>query len=412
MKPRPLLPAWLGALGALLVAVHLLGGYLTRDWGASAALLTANLFALALVPYYRSLWPGPGFWFYPAGYVLLFLFMVPVSREPLLFAIFAFLYAGLARRPVAIGYLFLLVFSTMVVTPYWAQTFVTLSIGLALLLMANRRTRNSFLLLCLGIGFLALGAVLLPLFYMSFQSPLQTLLITLRQATFARALLNSFLTATIATLVVLLFGVPLGYALVRLEFRGKSTLDALVDLPILIPQSIAGVALLALLGPKTPVGQFFAQHFHFNVAASYGGIVTCQVFVSCPFLIRSAMNAFEQMGPRLENVSRTLGASPLSTFFRVSLPLARGAIFAGSILTWARAISEAGSIMIVAYHPMTISVLTYDTFVQYGLSETQPVATLLLLVCLWAFIVLRWLRAHPLRLFGVPFFGQRKAASA
>jgi len=398
---------WLAALGGALCVAHLVIGYATGDWGSALSLLTVNLFALAMAPYYRALWPGRAFWFYPAGYAVLFVFMVPISGEPLLFAVFAALYAAFYRHPVAIGYLFILVFSTMVVTPYWFQSSVLLSVGLLLLLLANRRARNPFLLVCLGVGLFLLGAVMLPLFYMTFQSPVQTLLVTLKQSRFAQALFNSFFTATVTTLLVLLFGVPLGYALVRLEFRGKAALDALIDLPILVPQSVAGIALLVLVGPKTPLGEFMYQHFHVKVAASYAGIVLCQVFVSCPFLIRSAMSAFEQMGPRLEYVSRTLGASPLSTFFRVSLPLAGGAIFAGSILTWARAISEAGSIMILAYHPFTISVLTYDTFVQYGLSETQPVAVLLLLVCLWAFIVLRWLRAHPIR-----FFGQRSAARA
>jgi molybdate/tungstate transport system permease protein len=399
--------AWLIGIGVALCLAHLVAAFITRDWGTTVSLLTASLFALALAPAYRARWPGRAFWIYPAGYALLFLFMVIVSREPLLFVVFGALYAALYRHPIAIGYLLILIFSAMVITPYWFQSAVLLSLAFTLLLLANRRTRNVFVLACFGAGLLLLGALLLPLFYMTFQTPVQTLLVTLRQSTFVQALLNSFLTATATTVLILLLGVPLAYALVRLEFRGKEALDALVDLPILIPQSVVGIALLALLGPKTPLGEFVYDHFHVKIAASYIGIIACQVFVSSPFLIRSAMNAFEQMGPRLEYVSRTLGATPLSTFFRVSLPLAANAIFAGSILTWARAISEAGSIMILAYHPFTISVLTYDTFVQYGLSETQPVATLLLLVCLWAFIVLRWSRAHPPH-----FFGRRRVQPA
>jgi molybdate/tungstate transport system permease protein len=333
---------WLAAAGAALCVAHVVAGLVTGDWGTALSLLTVNLFALVMAPYYRVQWPGRAFWFYPAGYAVLFVFTVVISREPLLFAVFAALYAAVYRHPVAIGYLFILVFSTMVVTPYWFQASVLLSLGLTLLLLANRRTRNAFILFCFGVGLLLLGAVLLPLFYMSFQGQVQTLLVTLQQSRFAQALFNSFLTATITTLLLLVFGVPLAYALARLEFRGKSVIDALVDLPILIPQSVTGIALLALLGPKTPLGEFVYQHFHLKIAASYAGIIACQVFVSCPFLIRSAMSAFEQMGPRLEYVSRTLGASPVSTFFRVSLPLAGSAIFAGSILTWARAISEAG----------------------------------------------------------------------
>jgi len=159
---------------------------------------------------------------------------------------------------------------------------------------------------------------------------------------------------------------------------------------------LAGIALLVLLGAKTPVGQFLKEHGGIEVSGSLVGIVACQVFVSSPFLVRSAINAFHDMGPAVENVSRTLGASPASTFLRVSLPLAAGAIFNGAILTWARAISEAGSLMVLAYHPFTVSVYTYDVFVQYGISEARPAAVLLVIVCLWGFLVLRWLRGTRL----------------
>ncbi|MBC7288596.1 MAG: ABC transporter permease subunit, partial [Armatimonadetes bacterium] len=112
------------------------------------------------------------------------------------------------------------------------------------------------------------------------------------------------------------------------------------------------------------------------------------------FLIRGAMTSFMQMDARLENVSRTLGASPISTFFRVSLPLAAPGIFSGFILTWARAVSETGSIMVIAYRPLTVGTLTFDVFTQYGLEEATPVAVLLVLTCLWAFIVLRWMKSY------------------
>lgn len=381
------------------MAGHVLAGYLTGDWGMMASLLTVAIFGLALAPRYWAERPGKAFWWYPAGYAALFVFLVLLSGEPLVFVLFAMLYVALYRYPIALAYLGIVIFATMVVTPYWFQTAVLCSAGLTLLLLVARRAKNSFLVGSLAVGLILLGAVLLPLFYMGLQSPLQTLLVTMKESLFSQALVNSLATATLSTLLVLLLGVPLGYALARSDFRGKETLDALIDLPILVPQSVAGIALLALMGPKAPLGAFMEGQFGFKIAASYAGIIACQVFVSSPFLIRSAMSAFEQMGPRLEYVSRTLGAPPSSTFFRVSLPLAANAIFAGSILTWARAMSEVGSVMIVAYHPMTVSVMAYDRFVQYGLLETQPVATLLLLSCLWVFIVLRWMRAHPPRFF-------------
>jgi molybdate/tungstate transport system permease protein len=187
--------------------------------------------------------------------------------------------------------------------------------------------------------------------------------------------------------------VPLAYGMARLQFRGRDIINSLIDLPILIPQSVAGIAILVLLGPKAPAGQFLQQYLGVEVSGSYLGIIACQIFVSCPFLIRSAMNAFEEMGPQLESVSRSLGASPLATFWRVALPLASGAVFNGAILTWARAISETGALMVMAYRPMTVPVYSYDVFTQYGLDEARPAAIVLLIVCLWAFIVLRWMRS-------------------
>ena len=117
--------------------------------------------------------------------------------------------------------------------------------------------------------------------------------------------------------------------------------------------------------------------------------------MSFPFLVRAAMNAFEQIPVEMENVSRVLGASPGSTFFRVSLPLALGAIFDGAILSWARAVSEFGSIMIIAPYPRVLSVYTWELFASFGLRETQPFSILFLIFCVWLFVLLRWTRYRP-----------------
>jgi molybdate/tungstate transport system permease protein len=279
---------------------------------------------------------------------------------------------------------------------YWFQTLVLGGTLYVVVLQVYRQRQHRLAVVYFALGFALLVAVLLPILYLAMQSSPQTLLVTARQAGFVSALGNSFLTATASTLIVLLFGVPFAYAMARLDFRGKEIVNSLIDLPILIPQSVVGIALLVLLGPKAPLGQLAKDYLNLSFAGSYAGIIACQVFVSCPFLIRGAMSAFEEVGASLENASRTLGAGPLATFFRISLPLASGAIFNGCILTWARAISETGSLMVVAYRPTTIAIHTFDTFSQYGLEEARPASILLLIVCLWAFIVLRWVRTGPL----------------
>jgi len=381
-----------------LASLHAIFLLLPLDPGVNAILFLANLVALVGGAIHARSLPKRGLYAYVSGYVALEAIVAGVCGEPLLFFLIGLLYVGLFSRPKLLGFLGAFTFSVLFVSPYWFQTTLLLSLLYAVGVHVYERRENRFLFASFVVGFLLLFSIVFPLLYLMLQSQPQTLLVRLKESPFLEALLNSFGTATATTLIVLLFGVPLAYAMVRLEFRGKEVIDSLIDLPILIPQSVAGIALLVLLGPKTPVGEFLEERFGISIAGSHLGIIACQLFVSSPFLVRSAMNGFERVSVQIENVSRTLGASPLSTFFRVSLPLASRAIFYGAILTWARAISEAGSLMVLAYHPFTISIYTFDVFVQYGLQEAQPIAVLLVIICLWSFIVLRWLKRTPLGL--------------
>jgi molybdate/tungstate transport system permease protein len=390
----PLLPGRSLALGvAVLAALHAAAYAVYRDPGTLVVMWCANCFALAMGLMYARTMSRARVAGYVVGYLGLLALMVGAARSPLLFVVFGLLYAALYRVPRALGYLLILAFSVILVPAYWFQMLVLLSALYAVVVQMLPQRYHRFSVVAFGFGFALIAAVLLPLLYLALQSSPQTLWVSASQGDFLASLGNSFLTSTISTLLVLIFGVPLAYGMARLDFQGKEVMNSLIDLPILIPQSVAGIAILVLLGPKAPAGQFLQEHLGIEVAGSYLGIIACQVFVSCPFLIRSAMNAFEEMGPQLESVSRTLGASPLSTFRRISLPLASGAIFSGAILTWARAISETGSLMVMAYRPFTVPVYSFDVFTQYGLDEARPAAIVLLMVCLWAFIVLRWTRA-------------------
>ncbi|MEA1928059.1 MAG: ABC transporter permease subunit, partial [Candidatus Auribacterota bacterium] len=134
--------------------------------------------------------------------------------------------------------------------------------------------------------------------------------------------------------------------------------------------------------------------FGIRILGSVTGIVTVLVFVGIPFYINAAKNGIESVPPRLENVSRSLGASFPSTFFRITLPLASRSILSGFIMSMARALSEFGAVIVIAYHPMIAPVLIYERFEGYGLEYSQPVAVLLILVCLILFLVLRILTAQ------------------
>jgi len=112
-------------------------------------------------------------------------------------------------------------------------------------------------------------------------------------------------------------------------------------------------------------------------------------FVGLPFYINAVKNGFDSVPERIENVSRSLGASASATFFRVTFPLAWRSMVVGMIMCMARAISEFGAIVIVAYHPMVAPVMIYERFTAYGLRYSQPVAVWLIGVCLLLFLALR-----------------------
>ena len=126
---------------------------------------------------------------------------------------------------------------------------------------------------------------------------------------------------------------------------------------------------------------------------SVTGLVVVLTFVGLPFHINAVRTGFQAVSERMENVSRSLGASLAQTFFRVTFPLAWRSILAGMIMCLARAISEFGAVVIVAYHPMTAPVMIYERFTAYGLKYSQPVAVWLIVVSLLLFVILRIISA-------------------
>ncbi|MCK4506671.1 MAG: ABC transporter permease subunit, partial [Candidatus Aegiribacteria sp.] len=127
------------------------------------------------------------------------------------------------------------------------------------------------------------------------------------------------------------------------------------------------------------------------------GIITVLVFVSIPFFINAAKEGFASVPERLEKVSMTLGASKLSTFRRVTLPLAGRSMLAGTIMSAARALSEFGAVIVIAYHPMIAPVLMFERYQAYGLEYSQPVAFILIAMSLMIFIALRVLTSRKRR---------------
>jgi molybdate/tungstate transport system permease protein len=199
------------------------------------------------------------------------------------------------------------------------------------------------------------------------------------------------LTASIATLIAALFGVPLAYLLARRKFPGRGIVQGLIDLPVVIPHPVAGIALLLFLGRRSELGGALAE-LGLEFVSHVPGIVVAMLFVSAPILVSGAREAFRSVDPQLERVARTLGDSGWRAFRRVTLPLAGRGILAGSILAWARSVSEFGSIVILTYNPKVASIFIYDRFTAFGLHAAVPAAVILLLVALTVFVVVRLLQ--------------------
>ncbi len=186
----------------------------------------------------------------------------------------------------------------------------------------------------------------------------------------------------------MIFGTPLAYVLARHDFPGKNVVASIIDVPVIIPHSVAGIALYTLLMRRSAIGTAF-QNIGVVFEDSLWGIVAAMLFVSASFYINAAREGFQSVNPRLERVARTLGASQWSAFHQIALPLALRHLFSGAIMAWARGISEFGAVIIIAFYPMIAPVLIFYKFTTGGLRGSQPIAVLLILICFAVFVVLR-----------------------
>lgn len=198
-------------------------------------------------------------------------------------------------------------------------------------------------------------------------------------------------TATAAMLLGIVGGTPIAYLVERWRFRGRAVVAALLDLPLLIPHPVAGIALLLVLGRESAVGGA-ALDLGLRIVGSPAGIVAAMLFVSAPLYISGAREAFARVDRRYEAVARTLGDARWRVFRRVTLPLSVRGLVAAAVVMWARAVSEFGAIVIITYNPKTVSVLSYDRFTSFGLREALPVAAILALLALLPLTALRALR--------------------
>ena len=241
-------------------------------------------------------------------------------------------------------------------------------------------------------GSLLILFVVLPLLSVFLGTSPSVLLETLTDSAVQQSIVLTFYAGALATLCAVITGVPLAYLLARVSFRGKGIVEGIVDLPIVIPHTAAGVALLTVFGNRGVIGAPLAA-LNVRFIDSIPGIVVGMLFVGLPFLVDTARASFAMVDRELERVAQLDGASHWQAFLNVTLPLAWRGVFAGALMMWARAISEFGAVVILAYHPQIVPVLVYERFAGFGLGPAQAVSAILIVIALLVFACLRRLLA-------------------
>jgi molybdate transport system permease protein len=233
---------------------------------------------------------------------------------------------------------------------------------------------------------IGLAFLVLPLAGLLLRAPWSTLGTRLGEPQVLEALRLSLVSATLATVVCLILGVPLAWLLARVPFPGVRLVRALVTVPLVLPPVVGGVALLLVLGRRGVIGQWLDSVFGITLPFTTAGVVLAETFVAMPFLVISVEGALRAADPRYEEAAATLGATRWTVFRRVTLPLVAPGIAAGSILCWARALGEFGATITFAGNfPGRTQTMPLAVYIAL---ETDPQAAIVLSLVLLAVSVL------------------------
>jgi molybdate transport system permease protein len=222
--------------------------------------------------------------------------------------------------------------------------------------------------------------LLVPLASLVARVELSALLANILDPAAAQAIVLSMTTTLLATVLAIAFGTPLAYLLARRRFRGKVALDTLIDLPMVLPPSVAGIALLLAFGRRGLLGQYL-DDAGLQIAFTQTAVVLAQVFVAAPFYVKAAIAAFAGVDREVEQAAQIDGAGALGVFRLVTLPLAWTTLFGGAVMTWARALGEFGATIIFAGNfpgrTQTMPLAIYLGFeLEFGLALTLSVILL------------------------------------
>jgi molybdate transport system permease protein len=203
--------------------------------------------------------------------------------------------------------------------------------------------------------------------------------------------------SALSTLLILPSGLLIAWLLARYDWKGKSVVETVVALPLVMPPVATGLILLKLFGRRGPVGSFLHNTLDLEIVFTWRGVLLCLGVMSFPLLVRSARVAFEEINPRLEQIARTLGASDWRAFVTITIPLAARGIVAGMILAFARALGEFGATIMVAGNiPGQTSTLSLSIFQSVQLGQDSHAFRLLGVSVMLAFAAV-WTSEYLLR---------------
>jgi len=206
------------------------------------------------------------------------------------------------------------------------------------------------------------------------------------------AMYLSAVTSGISLVLVIVFAVPIGYALSRYRFPGSIVLDAIVDVPIVLPPIVIGVSLLIFF--RTPVGRAIERVPSLEFVYTTKGIILCQFFVSASYGIRAAKSAFDGVDRRLEHLALTLGCTHGQALRTVALPMARNGLAAGAVMAWARAVGVFGPLMILAGTVrMKTEVLPTTIYLELSIGRIEPALGVAMLMIAMAMVALTAIHA-------------------
>lgn len=252
----------------------------------------------------------------------------------------------------------------------------------------------------LGLGSVAAVALLFlstPLVVLGWRALAGNAWATLDATVVQAAIGLSALSTTLTVLLALTFGTPLAYVLARWRFPGRRLVTVLVELPIVLPPAVAGLALLLAFGRRGTLGPLLAQ-FDITLPFTLAAVVLAQTFVAAPFYVRAAQVGFQGVPPEIEAAARVDGAGGWTLFWRVTAPLAGRALGAGLVLCWARALGEFGATILFAGslqgRTQTMPLLIYNIF-ERDLDAAIATGALLVALALVALLLAQWLRYDP-----------------